>query len=273
VCDEVLKALGLERGRIAALREIPVAKILDAQRIAMMALARPGDATPPYRMVRDGAALKRDPLDAVAAGSAAGKDILIGTTRDEMHAFFAGNEQLTALGRAGIVNLLRKQSGDAAEQTFNAYATRSPGQSPVEIFSAIRTDTFFRLPSLRFAEAQGRHASTTYVYRFDWRPVRDAPFGAAHCIELPFVFDNLADWDAAAVPPAMLKGGDRRVMAKLADAMQKAWVAFAAGGNPNHPGLPRWQPYSATRRHSMVFDAECRAAENLDDASDTTRTA
>jgi para-nitrobenzyl esterase len=268
VTDEVLKALGLDRARIAALRETPVAKLLDAQRAAMMAVAKPTDPTPVYRMVHDGKVLTTDPPAGVAAGSAKGIDVLIGTTRDEVHAFFIGNDAIANIDRAGMAGAIRAATRGSvpgrADAVVEAYAKRLPGATPPALFAALQTDATFRLPSLRFADAQSKHART-WLYRFDWQPMPDAPYGAAHCIELPFVFGNFADWDAAPVPPAMLKGGDRAAMTQLARQMMGAWMAFAKSGDPNHAGLPKWVPWSRADRRSLIFDADTRAATGLDD--------
>ena len=264
VTDAVLKALGLDRGRIAGLRDVPVAKLLDAQRAAMMAVGKPTDPTPVYRMVRDEAVLKHDPPAGVAAGIAAGIDVMIGTTRDEVHAFFINNDAVANIDRAGMANALKAAAGARAEAVVEAYAKRLPGASAPALFAALQTDAMFRLPSLRFAEAQEKYARA-WLYRFDWRPAPDAPYGAAHCIELPFVFGNFADWDAAPVPPTMLEGGDRAAMTRLSRQMVAAWAAFAHGGDPNHAGMPKWEPWTRASRRSLIFDAESRAATNVDD--------
>ncbi len=35
-------------------------------------------------------------------------------------------------------------------------------------------------------------------------------------------------------------------------------TSFARTGDPNHPGLPRWTPYSLERRETMVLDRTSR---------------
>jgi len=265
VTDTVLKALGLERAKLAALRDVPAEKILDAQRAAVMALGKPSDPTPLYRMVKDDAAQKYDTPAGIAAGTARGIDIMIGTTRDEVHAFFVGNEALAKIDKPTMAEALRRAGGDRAEAIVEAYAKRHPKLSPAELFATIRTDGMFRLPSIDFAEKQGQQNAKAYLYRFDWQPTPEAPYRAAHCIELPFTFGNFADWDAAPVPPTMLAGGNRGTMQRLAKTMQGAWIAFARSGNPNHPGMPEWKPFSRAERHSMIFDADSRAATGLDD--------
>jgi len=37
--------------------------------------------------------------------------------------------------------------------------------------------------------------------------------------------------------------------------MSAAWVAFAKSGNPSHAAIPRWTPWDANQRSTMVFGA------------------
>ena len=44
--------------------------------------------------------------------------------------------------------------------------------------------------------------------------------------------------------------------------MSNAWVAFARGGDPNHAGLPRWEPFTPQQRATMMINNECRLARD-----------
>jgi para-nitrobenzyl esterase len=48
----------------------------------------------------------------------------------------------------------------------------------------------------------------------------------------------------------------------IADAMHRAWIAFARAGDPGHDGIPEWPSYEPGRRATMRFDSTC---ELLDD--------
>ena len=41
-----------------------------------------------------------------------------------------------------------------------------------------------------------------------------------------------------------------------------SWAAFAHSGNPNHKGLPKWPRFSTEERATMVFDKECKVAND-----------
>jgi para-nitrobenzyl esterase len=75
-----------------------------------------------------------------------------------------------------------------------------------------------------------------------------------HTMDIPLVFDNIAQ-------PGSLTGSDA-VAQKLADRMSDAFVAFARGGDPNHNRLPQWRPYDLNTRATMLFDVECKLADD-----------
>jgi para-nitrobenzyl esterase len=71
------------------------------------------------------------------------------------------------------------------------------------------------------------------------------------------VFDNLhqpgVEFFAGPNPPQA-----------VADAMHRAWIAFAHHGDPNHDGLPAWPAYNAADRQTMHFDLTCLVSADDD---------
>ena len=112
---------------------------------------------------------------------------------------------------------------------LSAYRAALPGASAGELFSAIQTDWYWRIPAVRMADA---HAMTTrastYMYEFAWRsPQFGGRLGAAHSVEIPFVFDTLGLGTEPLLGPHPPQS--------LATAMHRAWVAFAALGDCGWP--------------------------------------
>jgi para-nitrobenzyl esterase len=111
------------------------------------------------------------------------------------------------------------------------------------------TDAMFRIGSLRLAEWREQQGHPAYVYQFDWQS--PAGLESAHCLEIPFVFNNFENWPDS----PMLKGANPAETAGLAGAMHNAWIAFAHTGKPDHKGLPAWPVYKRADRMTMRFDS------------------
>jgi para-nitrobenzyl esterase len=44
--------------------------------------------------------------------------------------------------------------------------------------------------------------------------------------------------------------------------MSAAYAAFARTGNPNTKSLPKWAPFTAEQRATMIFNNECKAVND-----------
>lgn len=85
-------------------------------------------------------------------------------------------------------------------------------------------DQMFRDPLARLARSLAGHGAPPWEYRFDWRPA-GGPFGACHCIELPFVLGSAAAWR-----DAPMLAGERP--AALVERTRRAWAGFVRDGDP-----------------------------------------
>jgi para-nitrobenzyl esterase len=60
-----------------------------------------------------------------------------------------------------------------------------------------------------------------------------------------------------------MTGGGESARA-LAAKVSEAWIQFARTGNPNHKGLPHWEPLTAATNATMIFDDACELRNNFD---------
>ena len=111
-------------------------------------------------------------------------------------------------------------------------------------FTPDREDPIFRPLAVRqAADRQAAGCAPVYLYRFDWAtPVLDGVMGSTHCLEIPFVFDNV-------LLHRTFTGGQPDAV-ELGHRMSRAWTQFAKTGVPAAEGLPEWKAYPA----NMVFD-------------------
>ncbi len=189
----------------------------------------------------DGDVLPVHPLAALAAGAGSDATLLAGTNTEEFRLFFVPSgmaAMVTDVTLPGFLGALGISADTAA-----VYRANRPDPSAGDVLCALMTDRFFRLPTL--AAAQARLAwggpAPTYLYEFAWpSPVQG--LGAAHAIEIPFVFDNLGCADAATAI-----GTD--APAALAREMHAAWIRFATTGDPG------WPPFDASYP-VMIFGGE-----------------
>ena len=253
--QRVVAAAGLRAERDALL-DAP-ADLLVAATTEVGNGLRPGEGIPLALLpVVDGGLLGESPEAAVAAGSAAGVPLLVGTNRDESAFFAVGNATLQAIDDAGVLRWATAVLGsdEAAVSTVAAYRQarerRGEPAFPLDVWVALATDVVFRLPSVRLADAHAEAADRgtgTFAYYFTWAsPLFGGTLGACHALEIPFVFGTVAN-------PAVqvfTGGGDDAL--ELSAAMRRAWGTFARGGVPDAGG-PAWPHWSPTGHPTMVL--------------------
>ena len=104
-------------------------------------------------------------------------------------------------------------------------------------FTRDQEDPIFKPLAIR--QAKDRTAAgcaPVYLYQFDWAsPVMDGALGSTHCLEIPFVFDNVA------LHNTFTGGCDDAV--QLGHRMSRVWTNFAKTGVPSADGIPAWEVY------------------------------
>ncbi|MFE6449038.1 carboxylesterase/lipase family protein [Nocardiopsis dassonvillei] len=197
----------------------------------------------PFSLVLD-----TQPAASVAAGLGADVDLLIGTNTEE------GNLYLAPVGAyststASDVDAAAARSHPDPARLVRTYRRARPQASFGELRSAVMGDALFGAGSWALASAHASHpGSATFAYEFAWRSdALDGELGAAHAVELPFVFD-LAHLPRLRGPGGLL--GRAEPPADLAARVHGTWIRFAGTGDPG------WAPYDDERRATMRIDTE-----------------
>ena len=206
--------------------------------------------------VVDGKSLPHDVFNPAASTLSANIPLLIGSTETEV-TWNVNTDYTPPSDEAALRERVKRtlRTGDAqAGNVVSLYRKGRPMASHLDLALIIETDASnFRSGTDTQAERKAALGKApVYMYRFQWySPVGGGRLRAMHCMDIPFVFENV-DLCKTVV-------GDGKDRYALADKMSSAWVAFARTGNPNHKGLPKWDPFTADRRATMIFNNECRA--------------
>jgi para-nitrobenzyl esterase len=240
VTDQIAYVDGVD-ARHGALAQVPPDRLVAAVQAVTFSLRnRPehwgflGYANTPFAPVIDGEVLPVSPLDALAAGAAGDIDLIAGFTRDEYQSFLFESGALDRFGeqdarRAAAIFGLRPPAVDS-------YLRAHPGVSGSDLFSLICSDALFRMPSIRSA-ANHAAASTggrTFLYEFAWAsPIAGGVLGACHSIDVPFVFGTFDSHYAQAWLGT--ETAESESAHALSARVRRAWVRFAATGDPGWP--------------------------------------
>jgi para-nitrobenzyl esterase len=166
-------------------------------------------------------------------------------TEEEWHASLAkayGAEKATA-----IVSALKKAYPQKKIRTLSYMCSGNPGLNGL-----VMRNNVVKMARLKYE----LRAAPAYAYYFTWQtPILDGIPGAWHTADLQFCFDNTkrCEQGTGNTPEAQLLGKK----------MAASWAAFAATGNPNIPGL-RWEPTDAEINRTMIWDNQCRMADDPD---------
>ncbi|MDN5796332.1 MAG: carboxylesterase family protein [Intrasporangium sp.] len=193
----------------------------------------------PFGPVVDGELITQPTPDAFAAGIGTDKPLLLGTTEDEFTFIFTQAHSKLRFIPTGV--LLARIGVPASVR--HAWLAANPGPRAAGTAAAIGryvTDRVFRAPTLRLAQVRAEHTrAPTWLTTFTWRSRTRGL--ALHCIDVPFVFDNL---DAERV--ADLAGEDPPQ--KLARELHSDVVGFVQNGSVD------WSAFDAETATTKRYD-------------------
>ncbi len=263
IARETLSILGLEASDVDSLQHIPFDVLADASSKALKKVeekmkvagkpvmgfglnwgpSQDGEDMPYQTSSEEALALSKDiPL-------------LIGTVKNEFAPF--ANMRFVGASDETIMAFIEETYKEKADTYIAAVNKAYPNDTAVK--DLIDVDTRFRPGAVAQANTKSalEGGAPVYMYLFTWQsPVFNGKYKSLHCMDLPFVFDNVAKANH------MTGGGEKAH--QLADKMSQAWINFAKTGDPNHPGLPEWPAYNADNTSTMHFDNTCQVKPQMD---------
>ena len=256
----VMEELGLKASQIDELCKMPYDKVLAAGDKAIAKVRAEAEKEGVSSFIFgwaptvDGDVLPVQPFDPQAPAQSKGIPVMIGTTLHEftMSTYVPAFRTIT---KEKAVEFLQKKYGERTDEFLTAFEKAYPGYQPKDL---VDVDFVFRPGAVEQAKLKAaQQGAPVYMYMFAWEsPVLDGMFRSTHCMDIPFAFNNV-------VRHASMTGGGAEAQA-LGEKMSSAWLNFARTGNPNAEGLPEWEPYTAEKGATMIFNNDCQVKYNHD---------
>ncbi len=263
IASEVLNQLDLQENQVDSLQHIPFETLAkastDALKIVEKKRIAEGKPTIGFGLnwgpSRDGIDIPYQVASSEAYEMSKHVPLLIGTVKNEFAPF--ANMRFHKATESEIMEHIKTTYKDKSDAYIAAVKKAYPkDSSPKDL---IDVDLLFRPGAI--AQANDKSAlkggAEVYMYLFTWQsPVFDGKYKSLHCMELPFVFDNIERGKN-------MTGGGVEAH-QLADKVSRAWLNFAINGNPNHDGLPNWPAYTSKNTATMNFDNVCELKPQMD---------
>jgi len=258
IAERLLAKLNIKANEIEKMQAMHPQQLLDALNNLVPDQPRTGTTTASrgpilrFSPVVDGKIYPAHPFDPVAAPTAADVPLIVGCNKDENATFVAADPRRRRLTEEELYKRLEPALGNKTDHMIGIYRKNRPDATPWDLLISITSERARRSSILLGERKAAGGPAPVYQYLFNYESdFLGGLFKAGHGVEIPFVFDITDDVGMA---------GDRPENHALAAIMREAWAGFAKTGDPNHGNMPKWEPFSAQHKATMLFDMPCKAA-------------
>lgn len=190
--------------------------------------------------VVDGWVLPRQPAAIFATGRQEPVPVIIGSNANEGSIF--GDDPSGPATVTQYRDWLKKEFGAEWESVKKVYPATNDSEAK-RAFLAVVTDHEFGSSTYIMARAMKRIGQRVYFYHFTYPAKgRNARLGSYHGLELSFLAGMVrkSSWGEF--------GADDKTLSLT---LRAYWSGFAAKGNPNQEGLPKWREFDSATEECL----------------------
>ena len=252
---ELLSTLGMTKGRVRELQEVPLEKIMSAYFTVVRSM-NVDQMTRGFSPLVDGKFVPQHPFHPVASSVSADVPLMLGSTRTELTSSAAAGD--FALSRLGHAQPHRARcSARTPSAADRGLPEGEPGATPSDLYFLIASDYRYSGPVMKIAErraALGKGRGLPLLL-----PLGDAGRGRP-----PQVAAHDRDPVRLRQRQGRVASHRRRCRRRWRWPTRSATPGLPSPGRaiPNTPKLPRWTAFNAADRATMVIDNDSRVVND-----------
>jgi para-nitrobenzyl esterase len=267
----MLNELGVSKANLGRLNKLSSQDLLDAWQAVQRRNSNAGSpgAMPPrdarttarslgWGPYVDGVVIPKQVWDPTAPEFSADVPLIVGTVLNE---FLNGKDKPDAFSMTDdeMMKQLADHYGEKALELAQVFRRGHPEANPFQLLSIISTSSIRTQAVTQARRKAALRKAPVYNFWFQWQtPILSGRPMAFHCADLNFFFNNSER--------CAYQTGNGPEAQRLAMQMSQAWIHFARTGNPNHSGIPEWEPVTANGSETMILDTVTRFSQDPDSA-------
>jgi para-nitrobenzyl esterase len=265
VAAMLLDELGIDHSDVDRMPDVPASALVAASQRIFDAVPVQNPGTLPFVPIVDGDVVPDYPVTLAREGRSHTVPLIIGTNKHEAALFRWMKSPLMPITPPAIKAMFAEIASEQPElvlPTDEQLGLTNAGLRFKARGMGIARDVGFRMPSVWLAEGHSAVAPV-YLYRFDFAtPMHKAlRIGAAHAMELPYVWGNLV---LGPKDPSFRLGG-RKAGKAVSERLRARWLNFADQGKPiGLPDEPAWIPYQEADRACLLIDRVDSVVNDID---------